>query len=204
MRIWVRNMEKQMQIEEAKKQMRRQAKAKRDALSREDRAAWSKAVCSRLARQPFFQDAKTVCFYYPLGSEVNLLPLAEAALESGKRTAFPRVDGDRMDFCRIFGLEEFAEGAFHVMEPVTDELVGAEDALVLVPGLAFDECGGRMGYGKGYYDRYFSRYPSCRKVGICYEAQKEQEVPCGRYDIAMDTIVTEYGITEPVLRRIRG
>lgn len=186
-----------MQIEEKKNKLRAAAKKKRDSLQREEAIRWSDAICKALQEQLFFQEAETVCLYYPLGNEVNLLPLARIAIESGKQAAFPRVNGSSMEFYQVSGIDGFAEGAFHVMEPVGGNLISAEEALILVPGLAFDGQGRRMGYGKGYYDRYFSRHPACQKAGICYEMQKVEEVPCSIYDISMDLVVTEQGIVWP-------
>ena len=194
MKIWARNMEKKKQIEESKKQLRAAAKRKRDALSREEISQWSGEICRILEEQPIFKEAGTICFYYPLGSEVNLIPLAQKALDLGKQAAFPRIDGNDMEFYQVFDLEEFVEGEFHVMEPVGSEVIECEQALVLVPGLAFDNHGRRMGYGKGYYDRYFARYPGCQKIGVCYSMQMLSNVPCGEYDISMEAVVMELGV----------
>ena len=109
---------------------------------------WSDKICRILEEQPCFMEPENICFYYPLGNEVNLLPLAERALQSGKRVSFPRVSGDDMEFYQVSDLQEFAEGAFYVMEPISRDVMGG-DALVFVPGLLFDGRGGRMGYGKG-------------------------------------------------------
>lgn len=193
-----------MQIEEDKRKIRLAAKVKRDSLTQTEISLWSDVICRKLSEQSFFQNAGTVCFYYPLGSEVNLLPLAKLSLESGKQTAFPRVNGSNMDFYRISSLEEFTEGAFHVMEPTGSDILCTENALILVPGLVFDAYGGRMGYGKGYYDRYFSRYPFLQKAGICYEMQKTGKVPYDEHDIFMDMVVTEQGICRCDNNQIKG
>lgn len=182
------------QIEGHKRKLRADMKRKRDALSWEERKRWSDGICRNLQGQPFFRDAETACFYYPLGSEANLLPLAQAALDLGKQAAFPRVVGNGMEFYRVKSLKEFAEGAFHVMEPMGNEIVREKEMLVFVPGLVFDERGSRMGYGKGYYDRYFARAPHCLKIGVCYKMQLVSQVPCGEYDIRMDAVAAEQGI----------
>ena len=80
------------------------------------------------------------------------------------------------------------------MEPIGQRKICKNDPLVLVPGLAFDAQGRRMGYGKGYYDKYFARYSECIKVGICYAVQIIDEVPTSQYDITMDAVATEQGI----------
>lgn len=186
-------MAKQKKIEEYKRKIRSEAKQKRAALSQAQVRRWSGMICEALQIQPFFQEAEVVYFYYPLENEADLLPLAQEALDLGKQAAFPRVDGRDMAFYCVSDLKEFSEGAFHVMEPVSGSIMDRTDALVFVPGLVFDCHGNRMGYGKGYYDRYFAKYPSCRKIGICYRMQMIPQVPCGEFDIPMDMVFTECG-----------
>lgn len=181
-------------ISEYKRNLRTDMRQKRDSLSQAEIAQWSGQICKILQEQEFFRDAEQICFYYPLGNEANLLPLAGRALELGKQAAFPRVHGNDMAFYRVSSLKEFSEGAFHVMEPPGSEKMRVENALVFVPGLSFDSRGGRMGYGKGYYDRYFGGHSGCLKIGVCYEMQLIREVPCERHDIFMDAVVTERGI----------
>lgn len=190
-------MVEKKKIEENKKYLRTAAKQKRDALSQTEIARWSGEICRVLAEQPDFRESETIFFYYPLGSEVNLIPLAQKALDLGKQVAFPRVKGSEMEFYLVPDLKRFVEGAFHVMEPVGGEAIESEEALALVPGLIFDNYGNRMGYGKGYYDRYFARYPGCRKIGICYGMQVVPNVPCEEHDIPMEAVVTEYGALMP-------
>lgn len=184
----------QNHITECKRKLRADMKRKRDGLNQEARKRWSDEICNNLQDQPAFQNAETVCFYYPLGSEANLLPLARTALALGKQVAFPRVEGSEMAFYRVLSLDDFAQGAFHVMEPVSNKIICEPEMLVFVPGLAFDEQGSRMGYGKGYYDRYFARNLLCYKIGVCYKMQLSSQVPCGKYDIRMDAVATEQGI----------
>lgn len=112
-----------------------------------------------------------------------------------------------MDFYQIRNLAEVSEGAFHVMEPLqTCSLIVPESAekpeisytdvrtVVLVPGVVFDKSGKRYGYGKGYYDRYFARFPQCRKFALAYEHQLEQELETLDTDIQMDRIYTDVRI----------
>lgn len=184
----------QKQIAEHKRNLRADMKRKRDGISQEVRKRWSDEICRNLQEQPAFRKAETVCFYYPLGSEANLLPVAQTALDLGKQAVFPRVEGNEMEFYRVLSLEGFTEGAFHVMEPGGSEVVREPEMLVFVPGLAFDERGNRMGYGKGYYDRYLARTSGCQKIGVCYKMQIVPQAPCEEYDIRMDAVVTEQGI----------
>ena len=177
----------------SKQQLRVVLKRRRELLSPKETQQLSAKICENLQNQPSFLQADTVYFYYPLNTEANLLLLAEKALSMGKQIAFPRVNGTKMDFYQVNSLTEFTEGTFHVMEPTGQQKICQKDPLVLVPGLAFDLQGRRMGYGKGYYDKYFARYPDCMKIGICYAMQIIDEVPTSQYDIPMDAVATEQG-----------
>lgn len=192
MRTWVKNMGKEYR--EAKAALRAAARKGRDSLPGAQRRESSQRVCWHLEAWQVFQEAGTVYFYYPLGSEVDLLPAARLALEQGKPVAFPRTAGEQMDFYQVGSLEDFKEGAFHVMEPVGECRMQAGHPLILVPGLAFDCHKGRIGYGKAYYDRYFQRFPGAVKAGICFESQLVEQIPMEAHDHPMDYLVTEKGI----------
>ncbi len=179
----------------AKKQIRDLLKKRRESLSPLQVQGFSEKICQNIRMQPWFLQAGTVCFYYPLGHEVSLLPLAREALEDGKEVAFPRVEGKGMEFFRVNSLEEFQEGSFHVMEPTGSVPVTEPEALALVPGVGFDAYGNRLGYGGGYYDRYFASHPRMVKVGAAYGLQVVGRLEQGEYDVPMDGIVTEEGIS---------
>lgn len=121
--------------------------------------------------------------------------MAGQALLDGKAVAFPRMAGEEMTFFRVQDLEHsFAEGCFHVMEPVGEEaLIPGEDisgSLILVPGVAFDRQGGRTGYGRGYYDRYLASNPSLIPVGVALEVQLVEDVLAEAWDVPMAYLAT--------------
>ena len=208
-------MEKSRQI---KKQIRREYLQKRNGLSAFQAEGWSREICSRLMCWEPFSQAETILFYYPLGNEVNLLEAAGEALRSGKQVAFPRTEGDRIRFYLVQDLDRFREGPFHVMEPEGGELLvrmapeqtgdgkSQKSLLVLTPGVAFDRNKNRMGYGKGYYDRYLAELSAAVplksksfgsaiiKLGIAYGCQIAEEIPREQTDIPMDYMITEDGI----------
>lgn len=184
LRILVKNMER-------KKQIRQEYKEIRKNLTEEQMQIWSEKICYHLVQWELFLHSKTIYFYYPLGNEVNLLPLAARALKMGKTIAFPKTEGEEIAFYRVRNMEEFKEGAFHVMEPLSTELLTCENPLILTPGVVFDNKKNRMGYGKGYYDRYISRFREAIPVGIGYEIQIAQDVPADSMDIPMKYIITE-------------
>ena len=142
-----------------------------------------------------YQKAGAVFFYYPLGNEVSLLPVIEDALSKGKRAAFPKTVKDSMQFYEVTDLTEFSEGSFHVMEP---DIKGKKPAdwepeLCFVPGVVFDRQGGRFGYGKGYYDRYFA-HKTCCLAGCAYECQTVDRLQTDAWDVRMNYLVTENGV----------
>ncbi len=183
-----------LSLEMTKEDARRLLRERRDGLAQNEIRRLSREACGHLRELSWYREAGSVFFYHPLGSEMDLLPLAREALAAGKCVAFPRVDGMDMEFYRVRGLGEFKEGRFHVMEPTGNEAVPAENAIVLVPGIGFDESGGRIGYGKGYYDRYLAKYPKCCKIGATYRSQVECRLPRDAHDVVMDALLTEDGI----------
>lgn len=179
---------------EPRKQIRAGLKQKRNGLSQAQVQQWSAEICKNIETHPWFVQAKTVCFYYPLGKEADLRPLAETAWSMGKKTAFPRVTGREMQFYQADSFAEFEEGSFHVMEPAGNREIYQEEALVLTPGLGFDRQGARIGYGGGYYDRYFAGHPHKYKLGVAYAMQLVEKLHSKEYDIRMDGVAAETGI----------
>lgn len=186
----MRNMTKRMS---EKEQIRKIYRNGRNSLNQEQVQEWSGQICERLQASQLYRDAAAVCFYYPLGKEVNLLAAAAKALEERKKVAFPKTEGDEIRFYQVENLKDFREGSFHVMEPVSDKRLMETTPLVLTPGLVFDRQKNRMGYGRGYYDRFAAGTPDAVKVGIAYEMQITEQIPVDGYDVPMDYILTEKG-----------
>lgn len=129
--------------------------------------------------------------YYPLGSEVSLVKLYEFLLGQHIPLAFPKVEGQDMDFYQIYSFDELEEGSFHVLEPKSGRRAEWEQALCFTPGAVFDKNGIRFGYGKGYYDRYFAKHPNLLRVGIAYSHQIEEKLSGESWDLPMHYLVTE-------------
>lgn len=184
---------------ERKHLIRAELKRKRNSVPQDQRENYSQKICEYLHEFISREKPKAIYFYYPSGSEVNLLPLAEELLTGtfvaeGRVIAFPRTCGENMDFYPVTSFSDFSEGNFHIMEPIGGMPLKEPEPLIVVPGVGFDRQGNRMGYGKGFYDRYFARFPSCRKIGAAFETQIVEEIPAESHDIMMDAIVTENGI----------
>ena len=130
--------------------------------------------------------------YWPLPDEVDIRPLIDRLVAEGKTVLLPRVVDDRtMELRRYTSSADLAEGAFHIMEP-TGPLFVDDDQIdvALVPGVAFDAAGHRLGRGRGYYDRFLARCSGVRKIGVCFPFQRVAEVPSEPYDVVMDEVVS--------------
>lgn len=153
----------------------------------------SREICRLLLQSDWYPSCEILYAYYPLGAEVDCRSLIEQALTDGKRVALPRTQPDcRMEFYQITSLKQVQEGYFHVMEPLPEcPLTVVQNGVVLVPGVVFDSQGNRYGYGKGYYDRYFARFPGLRRMAAAYENQIEQKIEVLDTDVKMERIYTE-------------
>ncbi len=173
----------------------------RARLSRSVREAADEGIAGSLERLPEFAGASLVLAYVSYGSEVDTRGVISRLLSEGRRVAVPRCDAASrsMAFYEIGGMADLAPGFHGILEPVpsimdalgTSQMVGSA---CLVPGLAFDMLGHRLGYGGGYYDRFLAFYPG-HKVGLCRGCQLScAELPCDEHDVAVDFVVTEAGI----------
>ena len=137
--------------------------------------------------------------YVQVGSEVDVLPLADAAIDGGKRAGIPRIEGDVLSFDEVDldGLASLVPGAFAIpVLPVNRAIVATPGTLLLVPLLAFDAVGRRLGSGRGFYDRYLRTFPGTA-VGVAFSAQEVDAVPVEAHDVALAAVVTESGWHRP-------
>ena len=187
-------------LKETKEQLRKCHLLLRNKMEEEERIHLSKIIsghAKNILELPEHKGIEVKVYgYYPLGSEVSLIPFYDFLLEQGIPLAFPRVDGTSMDFYQVFSLNNFKEGAFHVKEPDSScQKAEWEYALCFTPGSVFDRMGGRFGYGKGYYDRYFKKYHHILRTGVAYEHQIEEKLPTEPWDLPMHYLITEQGIS---------
>jgi 5-formyltetrahydrofolate cyclo-ligase len=172
--------------------LRRQIRAALERISPVARAVASDAACQRLKIQ--MQSAGMVLFFAPLPSEVNVWPLLEQALAAGRTAALPRFDSTCRSYtaCRVENLAaEIVSGQFGIREPgaACPEISLERLDLILVPGVAFDLAGRRLGRGKGYYDRLLAKAAGL-KCGVAFDEQIVDAVPAAAHDVKMDFILT--------------
>jgi len=166
----------------------------RSAISPEDKRAWDAAINQAIIAHDWFRQAKAILAYYPIKSEPDIRPALEEALRQGKEVCLPKCDpGTReMAFHPITALESLRPGAHGIPEPENhSQFSTLNSQLCLVPGLAFDKAGFRLGYGGGYYDRFLARHGGLRTIGICYEALLREHLLKDALDIAVERVLTE-------------
>ena len=179
-----------------KKQIREKMLAVRRAMSPAARAAADCAIAEQVTALPVFQAAKQVFAYVSMPHEVGTESLLNAVLSAGKRLGLPvcRTKTHQMDFYRLDALTELTEGAYRI--PVPPEapdrlLIPDADTLVIVPMLALDANGYRIGAGGGYYDRFLTAHPEVHPVGICYAECLTDALPHDIYDKQIACCITQ-------------
>jgi 5-formyltetrahydrofolate cyclo-ligase len=187
-------------IQRQKHQIRTRAEARRRAKPDKDEA--SQLILERLAGLPEYVAAETVMGYVHFRSEVRTRGFLAAALGSGRRIVVPYCLADRLELFLLESMEDLAPGTWGIPEPKAELRSLLERRvdpgrldLVVVPGVAFDRRGGRLGYGKGYYDKLLIHVRrDARRVGLAFECQLFPEVPAGPHDVPMDKVITESAV----------
>lgn len=194
-----------------KKAFRKAMLLKRDAIPYENRKEADKARNENIRSWENYKEAELLLFYVSYRSEADTIQLIKEALAEGRKVAVPKVIGKDMIFYRILEFSQLIEGYKGILEPDVElceavtEVKGTGAAqsqsttgsalpkhtILFVPGCAFDEKGGRMGYGGGFYDRFMEKYPDVLRVALAYEEQLTEKVPREAHDKAVNVIVTE-------------
>jgi 5-formyltetrahydrofolate cyclo-ligase len=174
-----------------KKEIRKLVFARRRELSQELLIEKSRKICEQVIAMEAFQRARTIYTYMDYNGEAMTGALIEAAWRLGKQVAAPKVEGETMSYYYISSYEDVAPGYFNIPEPQPVRPACDEDALLIVPGVAFDAKRHRCGYGKGFYDRYLSAHPGHTTIAIALELQMMEEVPSDVHDICPQILVTE-------------
>lgn len=173
-----------------KQLLRETALATREQMSRQERTEHSERICQNLWALIQERQANTIHTFLTMGTEINVLPLVQQLLDAGKQVVAPKTMKRRQLEHRIVrSLQDMESGVFGTYHPKSENQFSGTLDLIIIPGLAFDVNGGRLGYGGGYYDTFLIQHPEAWKVGICYPNQLLPGVPLEPHDISMDQIV---------------
>lgn len=178
-----------------KKVLRREMLARRRALSTAERTHASKMICARVQELTVLQEARTMMLYASTEEEINLYPLMEVLLTEGRRIVLPEITGRGvMEARELPAMDALTDGTFGILspDPMRGNIVAPEEIdVIIVPGAAFDENGGRLGLGGGYYDRFLPRAGNAVRLVLAFDFQIVPDVPMGAQDARVDVILTE-------------
>ncbi|MBQ3491773.1 MAG: 5-formyltetrahydrofolate cyclo-ligase [Oscillospiraceae bacterium] len=170
--------------------LRRQIREKKRAMTGEEILRRSQMLAEKFLATEVYRNAKSLYGYLPYNQEVNTLPILEQAQRDGKRVAVPKVYGDTMRFLWLDDLSKVEKGYAGIPEPIADE-PEADDttALVLMPGMAFNAEGHRIGYGGGYYDKFLAAERDHPTLALCYDFQMLEYLETEEFDIPVDLVL---------------
>lgn len=181
----------------SKQEMRAVMRARRKALPAAEKKKLDLELEERLFSSPLFREAEKIFLFLSLPEEPDTTPILHYALELKKKCALPRIKNNRAGVMEFYYCEKLADlrpGPFGLQEPDTAcELAMEAPDIILLPGLAFDRQGGRLGYGKGFYDRYLGRMDLKKSIltGYAYSFQIVEKVPVEKTDFPVNCIVTD-------------
>lgn len=173
-----------------KKELRRKIRERKRAMTEEEIQQRSEALARLFLESELYRNAGTIYGYLPYNQEVRTVPMLEQALRDGKRVAVPKCYGDEMKFIYMDDLSQVEKGYAGIPEPIADGPEGDDPhALVLMPGLAFDKEGHRIGYGGGFYDKFLAREQEHPTLALCYEFQMMEHLETEEFDIPVDCVL---------------
>ena len=184
-------------LEEKKARLRQEMRFRLKQLDPAFREQASREICRCIRKSDVWAASRKILFYAALPSEPDLSPLLLMALQEGKTCVFPKVAGDVLELYRVTEPTDLQKGAYGIWEPVTGTRVEPVSiGLALIPGLAFDRAGFRLGRGRGFYDRLLPGMQG-RTTGCCFTFQMQEELPVLEHDARLELLVTENGMVIP-------
>ena len=173
-----------------KKELRAKIRAQKRAMTEDAIVAKSARLGELFAASEAYRNAKAIYGYLPYNQEVRTVAMLKQAIADGKRVAVPKCYGDEMKFIWMDDLDAVAPGYANIPEPIADGPVADDEtALVLMPGMAFDPQGHRIGYGGGFYDKFLAAEPNHPTLALCYDFQMLDYLETEEYDIPVDTVL---------------
>ena len=175
-----------------KRELRQAIRAKKRAMTEEQIREKSEKLIRLFLESEEYRSARSLYGYLSFNQEVRTLPILEQALREGKPVAVPKCYGEEMRFIWLTDLTAVEKNEMGIPQPIADGPVADdENALVLLPGLAFDRAGRRIGYGGGFYDRFLAREGSHPTVALCYDFQLFDHLETEEFDIPADRVLWE-------------
>ena len=187
-------------IYSVKNEIRRRILRNRNALSASEIFKRSLVIQRRVMNLPQYKSATIIGAYFPIGSEVRTEYLIRSALDSQKVVLLPKVTSDKIAFSRVFEADlrdnKLVQGRFRILEPPRSSYNAQKNIdLLIVPGIAFDKYGNRIGYGKGYYDRFMKQNDFLFSIGLGFRFQVlDDTLPCCEFDQRLHAIATERNV----------
>ena len=173
-----------------KKEMRAIIRSQKRAMTEEQIVSASRNLGVLFRQSELYQNAKSIYGYLPYNQEVRTVEMLQQAIADGKRVAVPKCYGSEMRFIWMDDLSQVAPGYANIPEPIADEPIADDEAaLVLMPGLAFDPQGHRIGYGGGFYDRFLADEPDHPTLALCYGFQMVEHLETEEFDIPVDQVM---------------
>ncbi len=170
--------------------LREQMRQRKRAMTAEEIEEKSRILCQMLVQTEEYRRAQTIYGYLPFNQEVRTLPILEQALRDGKKVALPKILDKQMHFAYITDFSQAQRGYGGTPEPADGAPVAQDrTALVLVPGLAFDQRGFRIGYGGGFYDRFLAQEPEHPAIALCYDFQMLPKLETEEFDVPVDRVL---------------
>ena len=175
-----------------KKALRRAIGEKKRAMTSAQIEEASRCLTEKFLNTDFYRNCKSVYAYLSYNQEVRTDALIRRAIQDGKRVAVPKVYGGQMRFIWLDDPDRIAPGAYNIPEPIADAPVADDKtALVLMPGLAFDRKGHRLGYGGGFYDRFLAKETEHPLVALCYGFQLLDHLETEQHDVPVDCVIAD-------------
>lgn len=173
-----------------KRELRAMIRNQKRAMTPEQIEKKSRDLGALFVNTEAYQQAASIYGYLPYNQEVRTVPMLEQAIRDGKRVAVPKVFGDEMRFIWLDDLDRVEKGYSGIPEPIDDGPVADDvNALVLMPGMAFDPHGHRIGYGGGFYDKFLASEPNHPTVALCYDFQVLEHLETEEFDIPVDLVL---------------
>ena len=179
-----------MSVNIQKVALRKHLLEKRDAISAELRDILSKEIHQNLKRITSFTNSQNIACYFPIGSEVNTRDIMLDILQQDKNLLLPKIVNDNLEFYIVPNLEKLEKGSFEIMEPKDSCKKAEKINCILIPTVGISKTGIRLGYGKGYYDKFLSSTDAV-KISLTYAKQIVKSIPNDSHDVKIDWIITE-------------